>query len=774
MRYLNDEESLRRWLEGRASEATLEQTLESIRRADRFAIQNHMRNMRLWGAPPKSARRAVLQLMAHPAFRKSEARAYNAFRAASKLYTEFLEMLESAPVSEATAAQEAGQPPSKPEEAVQPIEEAPYLQAELAALLQDARYDALRAALLADGITTLREFRELNLWMYLNRKGLYGIEQRYAVYKQLLREVSERAAVKDARPITVRIATPSGVRSERNATAASPVASAAATSPVEGAGAAALSEMVADLSVAGDYAFTKPISLRYRGKLLPERNWQGVYMDLCRLLTRDEERAMRRIVDDPSTRGISFHYRNEQRKRDLRLPKAFAPGCYLEGNIGATDIMRRIRALWLEFKLGDQLEIRYRWREDAKPGRTASGSAPAEAEQIEMDMVASTSRIEDEAASDAKEAAALREQVEDEVLRADLDGIALDALRERFPNVRIAALKQLLDASPKLIEMPDERIIHADALVDFERISAKLQEILERLLNKHSGYVSSALLFEYARADSEIQIFLNDLGDDGERNLYCIARYLFAKIGWKGHRYAFTGGNHISRGGERTVSSVLDVILKYARDAGGFFAYADLEEYLQRLGMRTSNLRTKMKLGSEALFFYYSPEEVVLAESLGIDEAWLAQAHRALAWLFENVADHVVLRSLWDSWYEQLPALPGRRSWTPLLLQYVLKFYGERLGARTIRAMDSQSGAVVHCMVVSNQSEVQNFADAVAVHLIDSGIAKRYFAAEELRKLLVAGELIAGNELINNMPKALEGDPRFAWDVAGEHVHVRI
>lgn len=286
--------------------------------------------------------------------------------------------------------------------------------------------------------------------------------------------------------------------------------------------------------------------------------------------------------------------------------------------------------------------------------------------------------------------------------------------------------------------------------------------------------MSSAQLFEYARADSEIQIFLNDLGGDGERNLYCIARHLFGKLGWQGHRYAFTAGSYISCVGERAVSSALDVILEYARDAGGFFAYADLEEHLRRLGIRTGNLRARMKIGSEPLFFYYTPAELVLVERLGIDEAWLERVRRALTRLFEDIADHVVLRAVWENWYEQLPALPGRRSWTPLLLQYVLKFYGERLGARTIRAMDSQSGTVVHCMVVSNRSEVQNFADAVAAHLIDSGIAKRHFAAEELRKLLVAGGLIAGNELINDMPKALEGDPRFAWDIAGAHVNVRI
>ena len=34
--------------------------------------------------------------------------------------------------------------------------------------------------------------------------------------------------------------------------------------------------------------------------------------------------------------------------------------------------------------------------------------------------------------------------------------------------------------------------------------------------------------------------------------------------------------------------------------------------------------------------------------------------------------------------------------------------------------------------------------------------------------------MIQGNELIWNMPKALEKDERFAWDAKGENVTVRV
>ena len=77
-------------------------------------------------------------------------------------------------------------------------------------------------------------------------------------------------------------------------------------------------------------------------------------------------------------------------------------------------------------------------------------------------------------------------------------------------------------------------------------------------------------------------------------------------------------------------------------------------------------------------------------------------------------------------------------------------------------------------MLISWNSEVQTFADAVIAYLVDCGISERQFEAEKLRETLVRGRLIAGNELYKNMPKAIGRDPRFAWDAAGENVSIKV
>jgi len=296
--------------------------------------------------------------------------------------------------------------------------------------------------------------------------------------------------------------------------------------------------------------------------------------------------------------------------------------------------------------------------------------------------------------------------------------------------------------------------------------------ILDKLMGKNNGYVSSVQLFDYVRA--EMQMFLNDNALCDERSVYYLAKHFFTKLDWKGQHYVFTSGTHISKAGKEVLQTNMDVITKYAKDSGGFFAYDDLVQYLERVGIKTGNLRGQMQIGVKPLFFYYSSVDLVLVESMHIDQAWLEQAARALKRLFADVGDHIVIRSILPIWYEQLPTLPSYRQWTPLLFQYVLKFYGKQLGARTIGSQLNQRYDILHSMIVCDDSEIQTFGDAVIAYIVDSNIEQRHFEAEELRHTLVNGGFIAGNELIWHMQKAIGKDPRFSWDVTGDNVSIKV
>ena len=363
----------------------------------------------------------------------------------------------------------------------------------------------------------------------------------------------------------------------------------------------------------------------------------------------------------------------------------------------------------------------------------------------------------------------LLSKMEQIVLRTDMDGMSYDDLKDTL-QITMVLTKQLIAQSTKIVDIKG-LLIHEEAFIDWEDGADELEAIIEKLMLKNNGYISSTQLFEYARI--EMNMFLNDNDIREERAVYDMAQHLFEKEHYHGKRYIFRGKTHISRA-DAEIGSNMDVYKKYAADQGGVFSFNGLVEYLESIGVSTGNLRNQMKMWTEPIFFFYDDDMVAMAETLRIDDEWKESITQSLRVLFDDAGDHIILRNIPSIWFDRLPAISGNRSWTPLLLQSVLRFYGKELGARTIQALEGQALETVHTMLVVNDSPIQNFGDAVISYLLDQNIERRKFEAEELRLLLVNGGILHGNELIWNMPKALKSDGRFAWDASGNQVTVKI
>lgn len=360
-------------------------------------------------------------------------------------------------------------------------------------------------------------------------------------------------------------------------------------------------------------------------------------------------------------------------------------------------------------------------------------------------------------------------KMEQIVLRADMDGMSYDDLKDTL-QITMVLTKQLIAQSTKIVDIKGV-LIHEEAFIDWEDGADELEAIIEKLMLKNNGYISSTQLFEYARI--EMNMFLNDNDIREERAVYDIAQHLFEKEHYHGKSYAFRGKTHISRS-DAGIGSNMDVYKKYATDQGGVFSFNGLVEYLESIGVSIGNLRNQMKMWTEPTFFFYDDDTVAMAEALRIDDEWKKSITQSLKVLFDDAGNHIILRNIPSIWFDRLPAISGNRSWTPLLLQSVLRFYGKELGARTIQALEGQALETVHTMLVVNDSPIQNFGDVVISYLLEQNIERRKFEAEELRLLLVNGGILHGNELIWNMPKALKSDGRFAWDASGNQVTVKI
>lgn len=366
------------------------------------------------------------------------------------------------------------------------------------------------------------------------------------------------------------------------------------------------------------------------------------------------------------------------------------------------------------------------------------------------------------------------ERVESYVLKADLNGCTVDetAMALELP---VLTIKKAVASSIDIVSISD-RLIHKEAFVDWEIGADCLQAVLEKLMEKNNGYVSAAQLYDYAKLDMAMFMNDNDMGD--QRKIFDMAEHLFSKEKYHDVHYSFQGKAHITSSQE-TVTSKLDIIMKYARDQGGFFSENDLEEYLHLLGINNTHARQYMKLTSAPDFLFYESGYIITSEIIGITPEWLNKARKAVCTLFNDVGDHIVIRDIQPMWYNLLPDLPGGRAWTPLLLQSILRFYYNEIGAKTICALNSQSIDTLHAMLVTLNGEIQTFSDAVLslfvekqITLLDNSTQK--YSSEELRQILVEYGLIAGRELIYTMPDALPNDGRFIWDLDRKSVTIKI
>lgn len=358
---------------------------------------------------------------------------------------------------------------------------------------------------------------------------------------------------------------------------------------------------------------------------------------------------------------------------------------------------------------------------------------------------------------------------EEIIAKADLDGMTVEELACKLNSTVVATKKAVSDTTN--IVIIDGKLIHKDAFMDWEENADILEGILDKLMAKNNGYVSYEQLYDYACMD--MQMFINDHDMDTPRKIFDLAEHLFDKEAYHGKRYNFIGKTHISRKGE-AVTSKLDIMKKFARDNGGIFTLHELEDYLTTIGVKNENLRQQMKLYEQPIFLYIEEGTFITAESMGLNAEYIEKIHIALKRLFNDSGDHVVLRDIQTSWFNLLPPLPQGKEWTPLLLQSVLRFFRKECGAHTICGLEGQAGDTLHAMVVSDRSEIQCFGDAVIAMLLENGISQRKFEAEELRHKLVERGMVAGNELIWKMPKALPNDGRFVWDADGQHVTINI
>lgn len=362
----------------------------------------------------------------------------------------------------------------------------------------------------------------------------------------------------------------------------------------------------------------------------------------------------------------------------------------------------------------------------------------------------------------------LAHKIEELVRTAGIGGLSAAELAARLQGT-VTAVKREAKKNIRLVELK-ERFVHRDAFSDYEEGATGLSKILVKLLEKNTGYTSAPQLYDYARG--ELPVFLDDNDLHDVRKVYDLAEHLFSKECFDGTRYHFQRKQYISLSDDG-IGNRLDLLQKYAEGEDGLLRKADVDDYFARIGMTPPSLYDELSPKSRIPLVLRETGVFLTAQSMGMDEEWQGKMQGALQKLFDDSGDHVVLRRIEPRWYELLPPLPHNLPWTPLLLQSLLMQYGSSLGVRVIRALPNQWPDTLAAMLVSEESEIETFPEAILVILMEEGIEEREFSAEALRQLLVGWGMIGEWELRGNLPKATAEDRRFAWDRKKSQVTIR-
>lgn len=352
---------------------------------------------------------------------------------------------------------------------------------------------------------------------------------------------------------------------------------------------------------------------------------------------------------------------------------------------------------------------------------------------------------------------------------AGLQGATVQELIDKVqPGAAVFPTRNAMNSDSQIIAMPGDRFVYVDAFVDLDEAEEEMEKILNTHFAQFGGYSNNKLLF--GAASHDLSLFLNDNDCEDVDSVYSLAQYFFVK---KRPENPFTFSfPHIFKEAPDFPLTLKGLMINLARTNGGVLNAEDAKNYLQKTMLSYGSIGQLLQLNSSDTFLYYDANRYLLTEKIGVNKEMLQLMHNRLDSLFRQAdVAYVIPRDITDSWLHTLPALPHGLPWTILLLQEMLKNFPE-IGFRAITSELGQAGDTIAAAIVPSGSPLQSFPDVVTLYMQEKHTLPKRMACEELRQELREAGMLAGNELIYALPKALD-DFRFSWTDGNKTVLVR-
>lgn len=500
-----------------------------------------------------------------------------------------------------------------------------------------------------------------------------------------------------------------------------------------------------DFTNSKEFEYTVPAYVSVKGQRFEARNWARILVGITEQELKKDNTALESLYKQSLISNRKDRpYFLEKKLEGLNCSE-LSNGYWINVNYSIPRLMEQIIALCLRCGYAKSDVVIY--GVDRKNAKTRSALAAPKISENALNI----------------------EKAEAFLKNVGLQGATVQDIIDKVqPGAAVFSTKKALNSNPLIIAMPGDRFVHVDAFVDLDEAEVEMEKILNTHFTQFGGYSNNKLLF--GAASHDLSLFLNDNDCADIESVYALAQYFFVKK--RPERPLTFSTPHIFKDTPDFPLNLKGLMINLARTNGGVLNAEEAKNYLQKTLLTFGSIGQLLQLNSSDTFLYYDANRYLLTEKIGVNKELIKLMHDHLDNLFRqaNVA-YVIPRDITDSWLHMLPALPQELPWTILLLQEMLRNFPE-IGFRAITSELAQSGDTIAAAIVPSGSPLQSFPDVVTLYMQEKHTLPKRMACEELRQELREAGMLAGNELIYALPKALD-DFRFSWTDENKTVLVR-
>ena len=346
-----------------------------------------------------------------------------------------------------------------------------------------------------------------------------------------------------------------------------------------------------------------------------------------------------------------------------------------------------------------------------------------------------------------------------ELLKESTDGIRKSDIVSHFSNYSTYQINKAIESIHAVLVM--EKYYHRDNLFEYDQMAEALLEVITKQFAAYGNYTSAQILYNEAKTRLDDFFFYNG-AFDSRSEVYDLAMHLFRQEKFRGNEFIFSNGMHIWKEEPNYPKDYHGLLIKYARENDSVFTRDEAEDYLKWIGSTSPSATFSNVIFTTGrnTFLQYSENKFVLSEALHINDYFLSTVDMQINSLLEG-EDYIPIGEIDDYFYTTLPRLPGKVSWSPLLLEDIFRIY--ETGFTTFDAGQDNDKKTYPAAIVRKNSHYKNFGDLVWSEVSKCFQLPKEFTSSEFRAFLLDKGFIRGMEKMWSVHKTVAGDIRFYW-----------